>query len=138
MESTMPKTGRKWWKYSPEYKQQAVQRMQAGEGVAAVARELGIRRKFLYEWRDQGYGGGEPVRRPKAAAETDDATSRENRALKKRVADLERLVGKQASELDFFAAALRSVEELRRKPHNSSGEESTTSSKPARKAVGKP
>ncbi|MGH9438146.1 MAG: transposase [Terriglobia bacterium] len=134
----MPKTGRKWWKYSPEFKQRAVQRMQRGEGVAAVARELGIRRKLLYEWREQGYGGGEASQVRKAGAETEDPVSRENSALKTRVADLERLVGKQASELDFFAAALRTVEELRRKPKRSFGEESTASSEPARKAPGKP
>lgn len=132
------KMGRKWWKYSPEFKQQAVQRMQAGEGVAALARELGIRRKFLYEWREQGYGGGEPAPHRRPATESDDPVSRENSALKRKVADLERLVGKQASELDFFAAALRNVEELRRKPSKRFGEESTASSKPVRKAPGKP
>jgi hypothetical protein len=53
---------------------------------------------------------------------------------KYRIAELERLVGRQAAELDFFAAALRNIEEPR--PSNSvdSDKESTPRSKPARKA----
>ena len=44
----MIKTGRRWWKYGPEFKRGAVDRMLAGESVTVLARELGIRRKFLY------------------------------------------------------------------------------------------
>ena len=51
-----------------------------------------------------------------------------------RIAELEWLVGRQAAELDFFAAALRNIEEPR--PINSVdfGNESTPRLKPARKA----
>lgn len=51
----MIKTGRRWWKYGPEFKRGAVDRMLAGESVTVLARELGIRRKFLYlhrAWKD--------------------------------------------------------------------------------------
>ncbi len=37
--------------YTPEFKVQAVERMRAGGPVTALARELGVRRKFLYEWK---------------------------------------------------------------------------------------
>jgi hypothetical protein len=47
---------------------------------------------------------------------------------------LEQLVGRQASELDFLAAALRNIEESRLKSGDDSGNESTPRSKPQRKA----
>ncbi len=34
------------------FKLEAVARMDAGENVSRLARELGVRRKLLYEWRD--------------------------------------------------------------------------------------
>ena len=46
--------GRRWFKYNPKFKQQAVDRMIAGECVSVLARELGIRRKLLYAWREPG------------------------------------------------------------------------------------
>ena len=49
-----------WFKYSPEFKRQAVDRMMLGESVSALAQELGIARKFLYAWREAGYGSAGP------------------------------------------------------------------------------
>jgi transposase-like protein len=41
-------------RYSAEFKHDAVMRMgQGGKTVTALAKQLGIRRKFLYLWRDQ-------------------------------------------------------------------------------------
>ena len=37
--------------FSTAFKEQVVLRLRAGERLAAVADELGIRRKLLYEWR---------------------------------------------------------------------------------------
>jgi transposase-like protein len=37
--------------WSRAFKLAALLRMEAGENVSALARELGIRRKFLYQWR---------------------------------------------------------------------------------------
>ncbi|MDQ2773451.1 MAG: hypothetical protein M3Y57_00765 [Acidobacteriota bacterium] len=67
-------------------------------------------------------------------AENEDPLSRENGALKKKIGESERLLGQQAGELYFFAGALRSVEEIRRKKGSSSGSESTPVWKPSRKA----
>jgi transposase-like protein len=39
--------------YGVELKLAAVRRVLAGEGVSAVAQELGIRRKRLYVWKDR-------------------------------------------------------------------------------------
>jgi len=101
----------RWRKYDPKFKRQAVDRMVAGESPTAVARELGVRCKFLYHWRDQGWGtlaqAAETTAEPEPSAGT--APDREQEALRKKVAALERLVGQQAAELDFFAAALRNI-----------------------------
>jgi len=55
----------------------------------------------------------------------DDLQEHEIARLQRRISELERLTGRQTAELDFFAAALRSVKETRRKSGASSGEEST-------------
>ena len=44
--------------FSRAYKLAALRRMLAGENVSALARELGIRRKYLYQWRDRFRAGG--------------------------------------------------------------------------------
>lgn len=115
--------GRPWSKYSPEFKQAAVDRIVAGESPTAVARELGIRCKFLYAWKAAGKGSqGAPPRPEKGG---DDPQDQEMKRLQRRISELERLTGRQTAELDFFAAALRSVKETRRKSGASSDEEST-------------
>lgn len=53
---------------------------------------------------------------------------------KKRILQLEQLVCRQAAELDFFAAALRNIEESRPTSDDNSGNESMPRSKPQRKA----
>ena len=155
--------GRWWFKYSPEFKRQAVDRMMAGESISALARELGVARKFFYAWREAGYGSAGPqapilLRRQLAKeSQCNETQEREeanhqkleerkdpkapkkvgSRAVerqKKRILQLEQLVGRQAAELDFFAAALRNIEESRLKSGDDSGNESTPRSKPQRKA----
>lgn len=160
--------GRWWFKYSPNFKRQAVDRMMAGESVAALTKELGVGRKFFYAWREAGYGSAGPqppiLLRRQLAKERREAKEREevqesqeatnyqgmekhkdpkegkkvgSRAVerqKKRILQLEQLIGRQAAELDFFAAALRNIEESRPTSGDDSGNESTTRSKPQRKA----
>src|ERR1700731_3785183 len=45
-------------RFSREFKLAALGRMVAGENVSALARELGIRRKYLYQWRERFRAGG--------------------------------------------------------------------------------
>ena len=45
-------------RYSAEFKLDAVSRMEHCETITGLAKELGIRRKFLYQWRDQLRAGG--------------------------------------------------------------------------------
>jgi transposase-like protein len=106
--------------YAPELKLAAVRRVLAGESVSAVAQELGIRRKRLYVWKDRfaelGEAGlvqpraGRP-RKPAVVGNGAEAlTARgELLAARKRIADLERKIGQQELELDFFGEALRRI-----------------------------
>ena len=89
-------------KFSGEFKVAAVGRMQAGESPSALARELGVKRKLLYEQNLRESGRPGPV--PGAVLE--ERTKSDQR----RIAELERLVGKQQALIDFFESALQQVE----------------------------
>ena len=107
--------------YAMELKLAAVRRVRAGESVRAVAEELGIRRKRLYVWKDRyaelGEAGlsrrrGERPRKeaPEAGINSEAKLGRgELLAARKRIAELERKVGQQELELDFFGEALRRI-----------------------------
>ena len=82
-----------WWlKYSPEFRAQALERLKTCDSVSGLARELKISRKWLYLWRERA--------RATEDAQTDE--DREKERLRKRVTDLEQLVGRQTAEIDFF------------------------------------
>jgi transposase-like protein len=82
--------------------------MEECSNVSALARELGIRRKFLYQWRAQARQAERIATAPAPAFDP------ETQQLRQRIAELERLAGCQAAELDFFKGALRRVEARRR------------------------
>jgi transposase-like protein len=102
------------------YKIKAIKRVERGEGVLPVARELGISRKILHDWikawKADGPDGLNRKRGPKPGprklkppATYDDKRSALALA-KTRIAELERLVGRQQMDLDFFRQALRALE----------------------------
>ena len=105
--------------FSAEFKLHAVQRALAGERIATIADELGIRRKLIYAWKDRYAERGEaglaqPRGRPRKLAEPEPphepTTSRgELLAARRRIAELERKVGQQELELDFFEQVLQRV-----------------------------
>jgi transposase len=107
--------------YAMELKLAAVRRVRAGESVRAVAEELGIRRKRLDVWKDRyaelgeaglrRQRGGRPRKEgPEAGSGSEANTGRgELLAARKRIAELERKVGQQELELDFFGEALRRI-----------------------------
>jgi transposase len=107
--------------YETGFKLAAVRRVLAGESVSAVAQELGIRRKRLYAWKDRYTELGEAglVRR-RAGRPRKTAPAGDNQAealagrgellrARRRIAELERKVGQQELELDFFGEALRRI-----------------------------
>ena len=110
--------------FSREFKLSAVQRIIAGESTAALSRELGVPAGHLYQWcvhyRRGGVEGLRPACRPRKipgavelapevkAKQVQDVASARNR-----ITALERKIGQQQVELDFFRQALRQVGEAR-------------------------
>ena len=118
-------------RYSREFKLEALRRMEAASHVEALARELGVRRELLYVWRRKYALGGAAALttsgrpRPSPMLEPGSPTAVEAVSSAGRIAELERKVGQQALELDFFRAALRHVREPR-PPSGAPGETGST------------
>lgn len=143
--------------FSREFKEAAVQRILAGERVQALAEEFQVWPKVLYKWRHSyEWGGaaallpsgrptkavalalGRPVSTPTTSAggsrrrvrgKAGEAKVPEHTRDAERIAELERKVGQQALELDFFARALRHV----KAPPPPSGGTGATASSPSSK-----
>lgn len=106
-------------RFTREFKLAALARFEEAEDVRVLARELGIRRELLYKWRAKYEAGGASALtttgRPRAvvmpAVEAVDVGDDADRA-RRRIAELERKVGQQQVELDFFREALRQVKDL--------------------------
>lgn len=137
-------------RFSREFKLSALARMAAGENVSALARELGVRRKYLYQWRERFRMGGPVALRSRgrptrsevlamraggevpAAPGTPDPVAAPADGLaqaKRRISELERKIGQQQVELDFFQRALRQVRETRPRSGAPGGTVSMRSSK---------
>jgi transposase len=113
--------------FSRELKEAAVGRILAGEKVKVLAVELGVWPKLLYDWwarYEQGgaealvppgrpLAGPGPARGPRRGRARRAARAgapRPDAPEGARIAELERKVGQQALELDFFVRALRHIE----------------------------
>src|SRR5258708_29676208 len=100
-----------------EFKRAAVSRVAAGEPVSSVSSDLRIDRRRLYEWQEQVRQGGlEALRgtgRPRKSGldgpPLRSAILNEGAAARRRIAELERQIGGQEGDLDFFRPALRHV-----------------------------
>ena len=102
---------------SAESKRRAVGRLAAGESASVVAADLKVHRQRLYEWQELVRQGGlEALRGPgrprKGSLEGPPLRSallNEGAAARRRIAELERKIGEQQADLDFFRQALRHV-----------------------------
>jgi transposase-like protein len=125
--------------------------MKAGENVSVLARELGVSRKSIYKWRARYRVGGSNALRGRGrmskaehsaqeerpgrgkenepAKEARQASLEETERAQRRIAALERKIGQQQIELDFFQQALRQVREQRLRSGVPGGTTSTKSSK---------
>lgn len=135
---------------SRDFKLAALARMAAGENVSALGRELGVRRKLLYQWRDTvRRGGAEALRgvgrppaaerlvrvpaRPRAVVPAAVAVPDDLARAREQIAALERKIGQQALELDFFGQALQLMEQVGRAASElPDAPASTASSRPGR------
>ena len=112
-----------------EFKRAAVALMAPGVKIAVLARKLGVCRQRLYEWRAALEAGDDQLRRPGRSRRGGAAPAADPTAAQRRVAALERRLGQQQLELDFFRQALRQVEALRRPSDGPGATASTPSSR---------
>jgi transposase len=108
--------------FSRVFKLAAVRRMMAGENVGALSRELQVLRKDLYYWRTRFRTGGPEALRGKGRPRKGEAIPVKPKeppgdveAAREQIAELERKIGQQQVELDFFRQALRQFEGARRR-----------------------
>jgi transposase len=104
------------------FKLAAIKRLQAGEPVLPLARELGVSRKLLHDWRKafelHGPAGLNRKRGPKPGPRklrrlTEPAAKGSRGELaqaRAKIAELERKIGQQALDIDFFHKALRALD----------------------------
>ena len=90
-------------KFTKEFKQTAVNRLNSGQSIAEVARALEVNASDLCRWRNELREHGDRAFQG----------SGNKRAEETRVAELERKVGQQALEIDFLKRALQHVQEQR-------------------------
>lgn len=111
-------------RWTRAFKLQALVRMDAAGDVTALAAALGCRRELLYKWRRKYRSGGaealHPIGRPLDVERLVDerslpSSSTASGSGQPRLEELQRKIGQQQLDLDFFRAALRHVREVRRK-----------------------
>ena len=97
--------------YSRDLKIAAMRALDAGSAAGEIARTYQLSPKLLERWRGEWRARGELAfpgigRRGADSPALDDA---------RRIAELERKIGQQALDLDFFRRAFKRVNALRRK-----------------------
>lgn len=127
--------------FSREFKLAALSRMERASDVSALAHELGVQRNQLYRWRrvweadgveawrSRGRPPGRPVGGPPRGGASSVEAADVLAAARQRIAELERKVGQQQLELDFFRRALRQIEASRRPSAGPGATASTPSSR---------
>jgi transposase len=117
--------------FEHEFKVRVIERLMAGERAIALSRELGISSGRLSTWR-KVYGGVGPeglrrAGRPRQGEARSEPTTRieDLGTARQRIGELERKIGQQQLELDFFRRALRYVGEARR-PSDGPGVKAST------------
>ena len=105
---------RKGQRYGSELRRQAVERMNACGNIVGLARELGVSRRVLYQWRDR-------------MEQTDSVPGRSRELiLRKQILKLKRLLANKTLEVDFFRHALQRVGARRRQNFHPGDKASTT------------
>ena len=119
--------------YSLDFKQEAARRMAQATTIIGLAKELGIRRKLLYQWRDQFQAGdrmGLERRRGRPPGSSSQTVSPPApSAADLRIAELERLLGRKQLEVDFLKRAFEQVRGAASNRTSDGGKESIARSK---------
>jgi len=111
--------------FTQAFKQSVVARMATADSIRGLAAELTIDSRILYHWRDRFQTGGlealrrlgRPSRRDVAMTETPPAPVdvTDPAEVRRHIAELQRKIGQQQLELDFFRAVLQHVRDQRLK-----------------------
>jgi transposase-like protein len=105
---------KKGQRYSTELRRQAVERMNTCGNIVGLARELGVSRRVLYQWRDR-------------MEQTDFSPGRSRELiLRNQILRLKRLLANKTLEVDFFKHALQRVGARRRQNFHPGDKASTT------------
>lgn len=105
--------------HAAEFRVEIAQRMEAGENVKALSRQYKLARSMMYRWRDayRKHGPGGLARSPgKPAGPVAPAAPGPDERLRQRIAELERKVGQQSLEIDFFKGVFRRLGDLPKAP----------------------
>ena len=120
-------------RHSATFKREAVARMRDCPNILALARELGIDPKSLYEWKWREEGRPNPKALPLT---TRAAQQGSLETLRRENAHLKRVLAEKALEVDFFKGALQQVE-ARRRSRGGSGETPSTRASISGRSQGK-
>ena len=119
--------------YTVDFKQEAVRRMAQATTIIGLAEELGIRRKLLYQWRDQFRAGGraglERRRGRPPGSKSQTVSPAAPSATELRIAELEGLLGRKQLEVDFLRRAFEQVRGAASNRTSDGGKESIARSK---------
>ena len=112
-------------RFSREFKLRVIERLEAGESGTALGLELSIKRTIIYRWREQWRQGGTAALRGKPGPRTKEEALELERArgiaarandlteARRQIGELQRKIGRQQVDLDFFKQALRRIEASR-------------------------
>jgi transposase len=118
---------------SVDFKQEAVRRMAQATTIIGLAKELGVRRKLLYQWRDLFRAGGraglERRRGRPPGSKSEIVSPPAPSAAESRIAELERLLGRKQLEVDFLKRAFEQVRGAASNRTSDGGKESIARSK---------
>lgn len=111
----MPRTWKTWKKRTPEFREQALKRIQEETDLVLLAKEFSVSLRTVYRWKDMQLGRVKPAREPKPPE-------------KKREEEIQRLkqsLANRTLEVDFFKGALQRVK-ARRQRNTATGREAST------------
>jgi len=107
-------------KAEPEFRKQAVERMEETKNLGLLAKELGVCVRTLYRWKDRQLGREKKkkVREPEPR----------EKKLEGEIHQLKQALAKRTLEVDFFKGALQKIAARRQRGGNSGEKASTTRS----------
>jgi transposase-like protein len=100
--------GKKRWNFTAQFKfETVIEGIRGEKSVGQIGRERDITESLYYKWRDAFLERGASVFKDQRVMQRDEQTDR--------VAELERLVGKQTLELEILKKAGSLLDSMRRK-----------------------